>query len=138
MRELPKDGQRNPPVEIKFLRQNVQINIGCNFNYSPKKARRYPIQPFPPEIKLDKNHFFPLLLDEWPSMKEENKAFWRERLKEVGIILPDPAPSKPKHRPQRVRKPRKRKKIFSKLMEQSMTIVSSWLGRLRIRWSRHG
>ena len=39
MDQLPPAGA---PIEMKFMRQNVQINLGCNINYEPKRARRYP------------------------------------------------------------------------------------------------
>lgn len=80
-----------PPVdeqlEIKFARQNVQINIGCQITYQPMKARRTPGSLSPlPTMEVKKNYFFPLLLEEWETLGEPQKQFWRERLLEAGII----------------------------------------------------
>lgn len=83
------------PIEMKFLRQNVQINIGCQINYNPRKARRYPqpeVTGFPFHLESEKNIFFPQLLDQWESLGERQKIFWRQRLEEAGIISP-PSPS---------------------------------------------
>lgn len=74
------------PFEIKFLRQNVQINMGCTMNYNVKKARRTPGALGLPTLEIGKNHFFPLLLEEWPTLSEAQKLFWRQRLQEAGII----------------------------------------------------
>lgn len=89
----PPDDQ----LEIKFLRQNVQINIGCNIVYSPKKARRTPLTPTLPKIEMKKNLFMPLVLDEWKTLDEKQKAMLRQQLIQEGIIEP-PAPKKPKRK----------------------------------------
>lgn len=73
----PKD-----PVELKFAKQNIQINLGCNFYYTPQKPRR----KITPEVALNKNYFFPLLIEEWDTLKPEAKAYWRNKLMEAGII----------------------------------------------------
>ena len=86
IKQLPSEPMDS--VEMKFFKQNIQINLGCNFYYDVKKARRAP-----PEINLDKNRFFPLLLEEWPTMNEEAKDFMRTRLKEAGIIETHPSVS---------------------------------------------
>lgn len=142
-------------LELKFMRQNVQINIGCQILYQPKKARRYPnhaeilkrfpeISPaekpppgFPFYIDVKKNRFLPLLLEEWGNMGERQKEFWRQRLIEQGII--------PKKKPRKVRSDKGKKRTppsvstgapggtiqkILKLMEQSMTIVSLGLKKI--------
>jgi len=70
------------PHEIRFAKQNIQINMGCSFYYAPQKPRR----ELTPERVFNKNYFFPLLMEQWQSLKPEAKKFWRERLKEAGII----------------------------------------------------
>lgn len=70
-------------VTMTFLKQNVQVNIGCNFNYNVKKARRIQHQP---EMNVNKNVFFPALIEEWQTMKKANQEFWLRRLQEEGII----------------------------------------------------
>lgn len=102
MKQKPK-----PPVELKFAKQNVQINMGCNFYYAPSKPRR----AVTPQLALDKNYFFPLLIEEWPTMKPEAKKFWRKRLKEAGII---PSRKRRRKRKSTSRKPKKRRKSTSR------------------------
>lgn len=75
------------PLTLRFLRQSIQLNIGCNFNYNVKKARRSPPGPGPlPEVKLDRNHILPGLLEMWPTLKPGSKQFWREKLLEAGVL----------------------------------------------------
>ena len=104
------------PLTVKFLRQNVQINIGCAFHYDVKRARR---KPEPPIIELDKNRFFPLLLEEWKTMKPEARRFWIKRLEENGIFTHSSIST-------RNHTPRPRKSLKSKLrkfMKQCKTNV---------------
>lgn len=89
-----------PPVEdqleIKFLRQNVQINIGCQITYQPKKARRSPMTPGvsqEPIIEIRKNHLLPLLLEEWKTLNDRSKAYWRKILIDSGIMESPPSVS---------------------------------------------
>lgn len=110
MKEIPN---MEDPVSMKFPRQNIQINMGCNFNYIPRKGRRQPpgIQDplSQPRVEMNKNLFFPLLLEEWETLSEEKKQFWLQRLTEQGIIPPG------------IVKTNKQKKFDC--MEQSTTIV---------------
>jgi hypothetical protein len=118
-------------LEMKFLRQNVQINIGCQITYQPKKARRSPGSPgrsLEPIIEIRKNHLLPLLLDEWKTLNGKSKKYWREVLKDAGVI--------PKHKKRKRHPPSvstgKRKGTITRLkksMEKSMTNVSRALGR---------
>jgi hypothetical protein len=120
---------RNPPadqpIEMRFLRQNVQINIGCKILYQPKKARRYPEkkQPdpgFPYFMDRNNNYILPGFLDQWDDLNEDAKQFWRERLMEKGIIQTPPSVSSGASRDKPLKK-------FLKLCWQSMTIVSRWI-----------
>lgn len=80
--------QQNPkltPVTITFARQNVQINMGCTFQYYTKKAKRIPYDGRKAQ-NVDKNYFFPLLLEEWPTLDAQAKAYWLHRLREQGIL----------------------------------------------------
>lgn len=89
-KQVPNPENLQNPFEIKFLRQNVQVNIGCNMNYFTKKARRIPAGAqealSKPTVELDRNHVLPLLLELWPTLSEKSRAFWRQRLEEAGII----------------------------------------------------
>lgn len=76
------------PVTLKFLRQHIQLNIGCNFNYNVRKARRLPTGPALPEIQLDRNHILPGLLEMWPTLKPESKKWWRKALRVAGVLEP--------------------------------------------------
>ena len=130
---------QNPPasedlIEMKFIRQNVQINIGCQILYQPKKARRTPESKawtgsdpsFPFYVDRDKNPLLPEFLDQWEKLSEKSKEFWRIRLQEKGIIPADPEPAPPS-----VSTPAKDKllkKIF-KTLNNSMTFVTGWLKR---------
>lgn len=118
-----------PPVEdqleIKFLRQNVQINIGCQITYQPKKARRSPMTPGvsqEPIIEIRKNHLLPLLLEEWKTLNAASKKYWTERLIEAGIIK---KPRRGKSPPSVSTGNRKHKKRRAwKVMENSMTFAA--------------
>ncbi len=126
--------QNDEQLEIKFLRQNVQINIGCNINYQPRKARRYPKGSFYPavppatsetKVTQTKNHFLPTLLDEWGTLGEKQKQYWRERMIEMGII-PKPRKRKPAVRHPSVSTgttPRGRSSRQNKTPSDSMTNV---------------
>lgn len=104
-------------TELKFLRQNIQLNIGCTINYNRLKARRLP--PTEPKLELDKNRFFPLLLEEWQTMSEKNKAFWLERLKETGILPPPHFPLERKNR-------KTLKQILKKLWGIVQQLTAKW------------
>lgn len=95
MKQKPK-----PPIEMKFAKQNVQINMGCNFYYAPSKPRR----ELTPELALNKNYFFPLLIEEWKTLKPEAQVYWRKRLEEAGII----------EKPKEVRKRRKKRRSIQR------------------------
>jgi hypothetical protein len=85
----------NKLIELKFPKQTVIINMGCNFNYSPSRARRLPKQTFP-EINLNKNSFLPLFLEEFPTMKEASFQHYQKQFREAGLDL-KPLRPKPTH-----------------------------------------
>jgi len=111
------------PHTLKFLRQHIQLNIGCNFNYNVRKSRRLPTGPALPEIQLDRNHILPGLLEMWPTLKPESKKWWRKALRAAGVLEPRP---RKKHTLPSV-STGKRKATISELkrsMDQSMTFVT--------------
>jgi hypothetical protein len=73
-------------IHIKFPKQTIILNMGCNFFYQPGKARRLPKNGLP-EINLDKNRFLPLFLEEFPSMKEASFKYYQERFRDSGLTL---------------------------------------------------
>lgn len=87
------------PITLKFLRQQIQLNIGCNLNYNVRKARRLPTGPALPEIQLDRNHILPGLLEMWPTLKPESKKWWRKALRDAGVLEPRPRRKKRKTLP---------------------------------------
>jgi len=131
------------PIEMKFLRQNVQINIGCSIKYQPKKARRYPSKEwtgsdpsFPYYINRDKNPILPGIIEQWDSLKPEAQKFWRERLQEAGIIQDPGSPIDPNITPESKSPPfvstpaqPKPLKKFCELCWNSMTNVTAWIKR---------
>lgn len=125
-------------LEMKFMRQNVQINIGCNITYQPKKARRSPITPSVsqlPIIEIRKGHLLPLLLEQWQSMNEKSKAFWRERLIEFGI-MPKPRKRRKRKTPPSVSTGKKRKRKSSRPGKPKGNSMTKVTGALRKGWRR--
>lgn len=136
-------------IEMKFFKQNVQINMGCQINYQPKKSRRTPASKtwtgqdptFPFYINRDKNPLLPEFLDQWESMGDRSRHFWLKKLVEKGIVpaealtikeheinkqtpkinKEDPLVSTP-------RRDKLLKKIF-KITSECMTNVTAWLRR---------
>jgi len=117
MKNAPKPPSQ--PYEIKFAKQNIQINMGCNFYYAPEKPRR----EITPEIALNKNYFFPLLIEEWKTLKPEAKRFWRKQLQEAGIL-----PKRKRH--VKRKKPTLLKRI-SKLVLAIPKKLRKWIRKLR-------
>lgn len=129
MDQLPP---QNEQLEIKFLRQNVQINIGCQITYQPKKARRSPATPGvsqEPIIEIRKNHLLPLLLDEWKTLNEASKKYWRGILIDAGVIEIPPSVSTGKEKPTDLQ--------AREQMENSMTIAGKSVGGVS-EWEMEG
>jgi len=82
-RQIPVAEKQEDPIQIKFMRQNVQINIGSNIYYQPKKARRYPEKDF---VTTEKNYFYQEMFEQWKSLSEKQKDQIKTRLKEEGIL----------------------------------------------------
>ena len=136
LQAMDENPPADQPIEMKFLRQNVQINIGCQILYQPKKARRSPpgthlgdLKSFPFYIDKHNEQLLPQILDQWKTMKPEAQKFWRIRLQEAGIMpaheeppaQPLPSVSTPAH-------DKPLKKIF-KTLYNSMTNVTGWIRR---------
>ena len=75
------------PVVMKFIKQNVQINVGCNFNYNVKKARRIQTRT---DLTVGKNIAWPNFIEEYPNMTKRNQQFWLNELRNHNIIPPNP------------------------------------------------
>lgn len=83
--------QQPDHIEMKFLRQNVQINMGCNFNYEVKKRRRAPENLFPEDIITDKTNLLPNLISQFPQLTPQAQSFWIEELKRQGFQIMPPS-----------------------------------------------
>lgn len=115
------------PVTLKFLRQHIQLNIGCNFNYNVKKSRRVPPpKTLLPEVQLDRNHILPGLLEMWPTLKPESKAYWRKVFKEAGIL--------PEARRLRPRKPKPHTSVSTGPLGGIITKFWGWLKDLPMKY----
>jgi hypothetical protein len=73
------------PMTLHFLKQNVQINMGCNFNYYTKKARRNAPDK-PEDVVTDTHNLLPNVVDDVPNLSEKARKFWFEELKAQGFI----------------------------------------------------
>lgn len=82
----------NSKTILTFVKQNIQINMGCNFNYNVKKPKRLPHQnlvdkeDLEAQVKLQKNLVLPNLIEQWPTLKPRAQRFWRKRLTKAGIL----------------------------------------------------
>jgi len=115
MKSAPKPPSK--PHEIRFAKQNIQINMGCSFYYAPQKPRR----ELTAERVFNKNYFFPLLMEQWQSLKPEAKKFWRERLKEAGVI------------PKRKQKRRAKRTLSSKIRKVLLAIPKKLRKKFKTR-----
>lgn len=85
---------------LTFVKQNIQINMGCNFNYNVKKPKRLPHQNFidnqdlETQVKLSKNYLLPNLIEQWPTLKPRAQLFWRKALTKAGILAPGSNPGR--------------------------------------------
>lgn len=137
LQAMDENPPADQPIEMKFLRQNVQINIGCQILYQPKKARRTPGSKvwtgsdpsFPNYLDKQTGHILPGIIEQWDQLKPAAQDFWRKRLIEAGIMpapVKAPEPAHPSVSTPSTDKPLKK---FFKLLENSMTNVSRWLKR---------
>lgn len=83
--------EQNPkaePVMMKFVKQNIQINMGCTFQYYTKKARRTPQDDI--STISDRDSFIPRFTEQFPTMRKKAQDFWIEELKAQGWDLTPP------------------------------------------------
>lgn len=78
--------QEPDQVEIKFLRQNVQINMGCTFTYEVKKRRRAAETHFPEEILTDRDNLLPKVVDQYSNIAKQARDYWFKIFVQEGII----------------------------------------------------
>ena len=86
-------------ITLTFAKQNIQINMGCEFNYNVKKPKRLPHQNFidnqdlEAKVKLSKNLVLPNLIEQWPTLKPRAQLYWRKALTQAGILTLGSDPS---------------------------------------------
>jgi hypothetical protein len=85
LQELPNADDK---VEIKFLRQSVQVNMGCTFNYEVRKRRR--AAESHEDILTDKHNLLPDVVGDFSGMNPRAKQFWIDELKAQGWKLEEP------------------------------------------------
>ncbi len=83
-------------VTMKFVKQNVQINMGCTFQYYTKKARRTPQDPF--TTITDPHNLVPEVVSQFPSLTKEAQQFWINELRSQGFTVDPPVSTPPKPR----------------------------------------
>jgi hypothetical protein len=119
------------PLTLHFVKQNVQINMGCNFNYYTKKARRNAPSDPAEDVVTDTHNLLPNVVDDVPNLSAKARAFWFEELKAQGFISKDanldapPSVSTPKA-------PEKSLPFFGKVHKYCMTFVC-WIKRSWLR-----
>lgn len=74
------------PITLQFLKQNVQINMGCTFHYNTRHAKRLPTDR--QLLEVQRNQILPNLIDMWTTLRPESKAYWTKALTESGITPP--------------------------------------------------
>jgi len=90
-------------IVLRFMKQNIQINMGCNFNYNVKKPKRLPHQDLinnldlEAKVKLSKNLVLPNLIEQWPTLKPHAQLYWRQQLTKAGILPLGSNPSRSDH-----------------------------------------
>lgn len=72
------------PLEMNFVKQNIQINMGCDFNYYTKKARRTPSDLS--EITTDTHNVLPNVLNQFPELNAKAREFWFREFQLQGLI----------------------------------------------------
>lgn len=89
VKQLPNPDNK---TVLTFVKQNIQINMGCNFNYNVKKPKRLPHQTIidkldlEAQVKLSKNPVLPNLIEQWPTLKPHAQLYWRQQLTKAGIL----------------------------------------------------
>lgn len=92
------NGTPNPddPITLSFLKQSIQINMGCTFQYYTKKARRVP-QDESNIVTIDRRNLLPEIVNQSGLMSEKAKQWWIEELRAQGWNLNPPTVSTGKH-----------------------------------------
>ncbi len=130
------------PVILRFLKQNVQINMGCSFNYNTRKAKRLP--PDRKILEVQKNQILPNLIDMWDKLKPESQRYWLQVFKEAGIF-PESKPRRrrPASQPADIchthhhKKWRKFVKKFRKF-QRKLRGVAKWVGIRKAKSQKRG
>jgi hypothetical protein len=73
------------PLTLHFVKQNVQINMGCNFNYFTKKARRNAKDPAE-DVITDTHNLLPNIVDDMPNLSPKARSFWFQEFQAQGFI----------------------------------------------------
>ena len=110
------------PITLHFVKQNIQINMGCNFNYFTKKARRNAKDPAE-DIITDTRNLLPNVVDDLPQLSQKARSFWFDEFKAQGLIPKDANLDSPPS----VSAPEKQKKklsFFGKIRKYCMTFVT--------------
>jgi hypothetical protein len=78
----------NPDQQLimRFVKQSIQINMGCTFQYYTKKARRTPQDET--SIITDKHNLLPEVTNQYQNLSKEAREFWLKEFQEEGIIPP--------------------------------------------------
>jgi hypothetical protein len=109
------------PLIMHFVHQNVQINMGCTFQYMTKRAKRQ--APDDTTIISDRHNLIPEFVDRHGALSQSARDYWFKVFQEQGIIPKNPSVSTGKHK--------RRCKKLRKLMVQCMTFVTAWRKKLR-------
>lgn len=72
------------PVTLTFLKQNVQVNMGCTFQYYTKKARRTPQDET--SILSDRHNLLPEVTNQYQNLNKQAREFWLHEFQAEGII----------------------------------------------------
>jgi hypothetical protein len=119
------------PFELNFVKQNVQINMGCNFNYYTKKARRNAPNDPAEDVVTDTHNLLPNIVDQVPDLSEKARKFWFNELQAQGFISKDASPDAPPL-VSTVVSQKKKKSFFGSIHSYCMTFVC-WVLRRRVR-----
>lgn len=88
------------PYFMNFVKQNVQVNMGCNFNYFTKKARRN-AHDQAEDVVTDTHHLMPEVVNQYPDLSVKARDFWFKEFQDQGLIPKVPpivSTGKPKHK----------------------------------------
>jgi len=83
----------NPDEQLimRFVKQSIQINMGCTFQYYTKKARRTPQDDT--SVISDTHNLLPEMVNQSDAMNQKAQQFWIDELKAQGWNLSPPTVS---------------------------------------------